>query len=86
MTDPNTPKPVKIESYSTFGALEVIAGYHNIRGVYDKALFMKQCTGVKLVIDQSTYYYEYFGKALTPKHFLPTYSTLKERLKSIFQD
>ena len=54
---------MKNQSYKN----EIINKYNLINDVYDKLKFISQCSGVKLIIKDKRYWFELFGKQITPK-------------------
>ena len=62
----NLPNPVICKAYSTDKALEIINKFHSIDRAFDKFRFISKCSGVKLVIKNKNYWFEFFGKQITP--------------------
>jgi hypothetical protein len=54
---------MKNQSYK----IEIINKYNLINDVYDKLRFISQCSGVKLIIKDNRFWFELFGKQITPK-------------------
>jgi hypothetical protein len=46
---------------------EIINKYNLINDIYDKLRFISQCSGIKLIIKDKRYWFELFGKQITPK-------------------
>lgn len=58
-------KPVLCAGYSSFYALEIQKRYNEIKDLYSKYRFISQCSGVKLIIKEKRYWFEFFGKQIT---------------------
>ena len=54
---------MKNQNYKT----EIINKYNLINDVYDKLKFISQCSGIKLIIKDKRFWFELFGKQITPK-------------------
>lgn len=61
----NGTKPVLCAGYSTCHALEIIRKYNGIKDIYSKFRFISRCSGIKLVIKDKRYWFEFYGKQIT---------------------
>jgi hypothetical protein len=62
---PADAKPVLCAGYSTAHALEISNKFNSITDAFDKFRFISRCSGVKLVIKEKRYWFEFFGKQIT---------------------
>lgn len=62
-------KPVLCAGYSTADALEISNTYINIEKPFDKFRYITRCSGIKLVIKEKRYWFEFFGKQITATDF-----------------
>lgn len=65
----NFKKMVRNKYYSTFKALEISEKYRCINGLYNKFEFIKNCKGIKLIVENKKYWFEFYGKQITDTDF-----------------
>jgi len=58
-------EPLLCAGYSTATALEISNKYRKIEKPFDKFRFISRCSGVKLVVKEKRYWFEFFGKQIT---------------------
>jgi len=51
--------------YSTLKALEIGKNYRKIDGFYNKCLYINSQHGIKLVVKNKRFWFEYYGKQIT---------------------
>lgn len=59
-------EPLLCTGYSTVAALEISNMYRDIEEPFDKIRFISRCSGIKLIIKDKRYWFEFFGKQITP--------------------
>jgi len=62
-------EPLLCASYSTDAALEISKTYREIKNLFDKFRYISRCSGIKLVIKDKRYWFEFFGKQITETDF-----------------
>lgn len=62
----NGTKPVLCACYSTEHFLEIKNKFNNIKTPFDKFRFISRCSGIELIIKGKRYWFEFFGKQITP--------------------
>ncbi len=62
-------EPVLCAGYSTADALRISDTYAKIEKPFDKFRYVSRCSGVKLVIKNKRYWFEFFGIQITTTDF-----------------
>ena len=57
--------PLVCNGYSTNNALEISNTYKDIQKQFDKFRYISRCSGIKLVVKDKRYWFEFFGKQIT---------------------
>ncbi len=71
--------------YKTKEAIEIALAYKKKKTFYDKCEYLSKIEGVKLVVKDKRYWFEYYGKQITPTDFYIG-SSLKRILNIFFGD
>jgi hypothetical protein len=71
---------MKDKKYSTNRALEIMKKYHETEPLFEKIKYIMSQRGIKLVINEKRYWFEYYGKQITETD-LYIGSSLKRILK-----
>jgi len=65
-------------------AIKIIDKYDNIKNIWDKFQYINKQKGIELIISDNRYWFEYFGKQITPTDFYV--GTIKTMLETIFKN
>lgn len=65
----NNVEPVLCSEYSTLKHLEILEKYMSINDSFTKFRFISMCSGIELIIKEKRFWFEFWGKQITPTDF-----------------